>query len=213
MPQRGIKRDRETAVRVSRDLPLFYQFATKNFVGLSDSDLAVIGHIRLRDSGASLPSGSILLIRCNAPTPPRVTLKTRDSTGNLTGNTVSTFCDVTKVRDALEAGWRIAKPGLSTGVGRTNKSVIAAAELSNGLFYVFPITIADYDQYAEALGLVSSAEINTAAERARLIRGCSAPRPGQAKLVFPNGSTLTSFYGKDASLDGGFQKISDEILT
>jgi hypothetical protein len=192
---------------------MFYVFATKNFTGVSDTELQTIGHIRIRESGAALPSGAILLLRCNAPTPPRVTLKTRDGNGNLTGNTVSTFCDSTKVRDAIEAGWRLAKPGLSAGVGRTKKSVIAAAELSNGLLYVFPITIADYDQYAEVLDLVSSTEVNTPAERAKLIRGCSAPRPGQAKLVFPDGTTFTSFYGKDADLDGGFIKLSDEILT
>jgi hypothetical protein len=222
MAQRGVKRDKRIAVKVSTIQKLFYEFRTKDFsaaTSISAADLSTIGHIALGDEGdnTAIGQGSILLINCNSPRPPRVSKKLARPSGNSQAarrapNSASTFCAVDKVKAATAAGWRVQDRGLAPGVGSTPKSIITGARLSNGLIYVFPLERASYSIAKEPLGLIDPETINNESERARLIRACTAPRPGKATKNFPDGSTLTTFYSSGAPLTD-FRSLYQELLT
>lgn len=216
MGLRGIKRDKKIIVLVNPTSKLYYQFITKDLaaaVGISQSDLQVLGHIELGgtgDNAVQAPSGSIVLLRCNSPKPPRVSLTL---TSESTRKTVNTFCAVDKIKAAIAAGWSVRDQGLVPSVGLTPKSVVTAVKLSNGLLYITDLLIGDYDSFAPPLGLLDPKEINAEAERAKLIRGTSNNKPGRAIKVFTDGTKATQFYSYDAPLDDGWRAISKEVVS
>lgn len=209
---RGQLRDQNVAVKLTATT--FYQFKTKDLAsiaGISASDLAVLGQIPIADDGSGLPSGATVFLRANSPKPARVGKKLNSNSGNVQSN-ISTFCSFDALTNALRAGWNLQKQALTVSLSITGKQITAIAELSNDVLYCFSLNKADFDQYKEQLGLVGAETITTDAERARLVRGSSLPKPGKAKLKLENGKTFSTFCSHFAPLTGGFSRISQERL-
>jgi hypothetical protein len=213
---RGKKRDQLVAVRVNTTQQIYYQFNTKDLSainGVSEADLQLLGHIKIGEVGdgntSSIPAGALIFVRANAPKPPRVTKRT-GGTG-ASQESVGTFCAVDRLKDALRGGWNLVKQGRVVGLSNNSKTVTAVAKLSNGALYAFPMNKADFDANKEALGLEDATTINTDAERAKLVRASSLPRPGKAKKVLSTGATFTSFYSTEAPLTE-FQAMSQEVV-
>lgn len=216
---RGQLRNKQVYVTVNP--VLLYGFAAKDIAGITGvgaSDVAALGH--LTPAAAAGTAGAILCLGLNAPKPARVTKKL--SNAITAQSSVSTFASHTALGTALTAGWRIAKGirGASISAGGTGKrSLTAIATLSNGALYAFAMNAADYTAYSAPLGLTSAAEVTTDAERRKVVRGATRPRPGQAsiELAISNADTVTgystfsSFYSTDAPLTG-FNRLSEEDI-
>jgi hypothetical protein len=203
------------AVKVVKDQNTFYQFQTKNLAavaGVSAGNLSELGHIDLSDAGnlASIPQGSVIFYKANAPKPPRVTKKISTNNESIGQQSVGTFCAVDVLTSALGAGWRLSKPARGVSLSNTIRTVTALAELSNGILYAFPLAKTDFDSFGGELGLKSSESVNTAAERAKIVRASTLPKPGRASKVLSDGSTFSSFYSTNANPSG--YTLTSEIL-
>lgn len=212
---RGKKRDQVIAVKVVKDQNTYYQFQTKDLAaiaGISAGDLAQLGHINVGDAGAqaSIPIGSLIFYKANAPKPPRVTKKISTNNQSTGQQSVGTFCAVDVLQSALGSGWSLSKPGRGVSLSNTGRTVTALAELSNGTLYAFPMAAADFATFGGELGLRNSTSINTPAERAKVVRASTLPRPGKASKVLSDGSTFTSFYSTNTNPDG--YTLSSELL-
>ena len=212
---RGKKRNKMIAVKVVKDQNTYYQFQTKDLAavaGVSANQIAQLGHINVGDAGAaaSIPSGSMIFYKANAPKPPRVTrkLSTNDQTPGQ--QSVGTFCAVDVLQSALGNGWSLSKPGRGVSLSNTGRTVTALAQLSNGTLYAFPMAAADFATFGEELGLKDSTSINTPSERAKVVRASTLPKPGKASKVLQDGSTFTSFYSTDKNPEG--YTLTSEVL-
>lgn len=212
---RGKKRNKMIAVKVVKDQNTYYQFQTKDLAavaGVNANDLAQLGHIDVGDAGAqaSIPSGSLIFYKANAPKPPRVTKKITTNNQSTGQQSVGTFCAVDVLQSALGSGWSLSKPGRGVSLSNTGRTVTALAELSNGTLYAFPMAAADFASFGVELGLKDSTSINTPAERAKVVRASTLPKPGKASKVLPDGSTFSSFYSTDKNPVGYL--LSSEVL-
>ena len=212
---RGKKRNKMIAVKVVKDQNTYYQFQTKDLAavaGVSASDLALLGHINVGDAGAaaSIPSGSMIFYKANAPKPPRVTKKINTNSQSTGQQSVGTFCAVDALQSALGNGWSLSKPGRGVSLSKTGRTVTALAELTNGTLYAFPMAAADFATFGEELGLKNSTSITTPSERAKIVRASTLPKPGKASKVLQDGSTFTSFYSTDKNPEG--YTLTSEVL-
>lgn len=213
---RGKKRNKMIAVKVVKNQNTYYQFQTKDLAavaGVSASDLAQLGHINVGDAGAqaSIPSGSLIFYKANAPKPPRVTKKISTNNQSTGQQSVGTFCAVDVLQSALGSGWSLSKPGRGVSLSNTGRTVTALAELSNGTLYAFPMAAADFASFGEELGLKNSTSINTDGERAKVVRASTLPRPGKASKVLSDGSTFSSFYSTNTNPEG-YTLTSETLL-
>jgi hypothetical protein len=192
-------------VKVVKGQEIYYQFNSPDLskvVGVSSSDLAELGQINLSDA-AKVPAGAIIFYNANAPKPPRVT-KQLSKSGDTSPKqqSVSTFCSVEALTGALGKGWSIAKPGRGVSFSNTQRTVTALAKLSNGVRYAFPMAKADFETFGSTLGLENATTITSDAERAKVVRASTLPKPGRASIVLEDGSTFSSFYSSDKTPDG-----------
>lgn len=216
---RGKKRNKMIAVKVVKDQNTYYQFQTKDLAaitGVSASDLAQLGHINVGDAAAlaSIPSGSFIFYKANAPKPPRVTKKITggsSTTPDARQESVGTFCAVDALQSALGNGWSLSKPGRGVSLSNTGKTVTALAKLSNGILYAFPMSKADFATFGGELGLESSETVTTAAEKAKVVRASTLPKPGKASKVLSDGSTFSSFYSTNKN-PAGYTLTSEVLL-
>ncbi len=213
---RNVKRDQ--LVFVPANSKILYGFKTKDLTaigGISASDISALGH--LTSAAASTQTGKILVVGCNAPKPPRVSKKISTAAAG-TQQTVSTFCGVTNLATALGAGWNLAKQGkgvLLKAASATRGSLTVIAELSNGALYCFPMNKTDFDTHGASLGLKSSAEITTTAERDSLVRGSRVPKPGKASIELTGGGVFSSYFSTSKEGDlgqAGFNQLTEETI-
>jgi hypothetical protein len=202
---RGRKKDQRILVKVVKGQEVYYQFNSPDLskvAGVSTSDLSELGQINLNDP-SKVPAGAIVFYNANAPKPPRVTRKLKKTdTVSPAQQSVSTFCSVDALTGALGKGWSIAKPGRGVSLNNTIKTVTALAELSNGVMYAFPMAKVDFESFGSTLGLKNASTITTDAERAKIVRASSFPKPGRATKILDDGSTFSSFYSSSKTPDG-----------
>jgi hypothetical protein len=177
---RGVSRDQNALVKISKTQPIYYNFTTKSFaslVGISDADLRTqLGHLD------AAPTGVIVFVRSNSPKPPRVSKRIRNNPTAQQQGIVSTYCGVNDISKAIsEHGWSFQKRGRGVRLTNNNRTISAIAKLSTGVLVVEPKNADDVNSYAGPLGLILPGTINTAAEQARLVWGASFPKVGRAE--------------------------------
>ncbi|CCI18527.1 conserved hypothetical protein [Microcystis aeruginosa PCC 9807] len=204
---RGKPRDQIRAVLLGGNS--YYQFKTKDLAAVNsvqESDLALLGHIKLGEGGETLPAGAIVFLRANSPKPARVT---KTLTG--TQGSIGTFCAAQALQNALRNGWNLSKGATTVSLRATgSRTVTAIASLSNGALYAFALNKADFESYGADLKLQGAESITSDTERSKLVSGSSLPRPGKAKLVLTTGSIFSSYCSHDAPLSNGFTRMSAE---
>lgn len=214
---RNKKRDVRTFVAVNSSV--FYGFNTKDLAsiaGISTADLTTkLGHV-FSDNSTAL-TGKILILGAQAPKPPRVSKKIPTAAVG-TQQTVSTFCDKTKLGTAVSDKWNIIHRGRTVTARPASPrsgSQTAIAQLSDGSYYCFSMNKEDFTAYATALGLESAASITSQAERDKLISGTSYPRPGRAQIKLESGGSFQSFFSTAKAPDlgaAGFDVIEEEAV-
>lgn len=212
---RGQPRDEPVAARaVSATANTFYGFKRKdieNVQGINRTDVSALGHFTL----TALPQGALTFYRATSPKPPRVTkVATRNPNSTQQGS-VSTFLSVGSERTAINAGWNLVSGRKVVNLKITARYLTAIALLSDGTFYCFPMNIDDFGSFGADLGLIAPNTITTATERARLVMGCSRPRPARVGRQVGNGgkfSSFCSFNSLDSALAAGFYFISGELI-
>ncbi len=200
---RGVLRENFVAVRCfSATADTYFGFKTKDFASLpnvSESDIQALGFLLPE----ALPNGSLLFVRANAPKPPRarkVILK--NPTVSQQGS-ISSYFSIEQSSAVLAAGWTISKAAMPVALRATARFTTAIAKVSNGAYYCWNMNTADFAAYAEPLGLLSSVNITSATERAKLVRGASLPRPARAVRKFDDAKSFSTFVSFDKIDDLG----------
>lgn len=215
MPEytRGRRRDTYTLVRLTNNPSTFYAFYRKDYSGIqgiANNSFAPLGHT----TNVSVPPGSYIFLRAQAPKPARVKRFLNRDAGPNEQIAISTFCSPLSINSAQNAGWRLTKPPRSV-VLRNARSVTAIAELSTGALYCFPLNSTDYDAWRVELGLTNFSGINSATERALLVSGSSIPRPGKVERPNGRGGKQTTFVAtgsEDAAERAGWTVVTREFV-
>ena len=212
---RGQKR--EELVYVAIGAALMYGWKRKDLnsiPGLTAEHIAALGHVL----PAAVGAGKILVFLANAPKPPRVTHKLSNPVSQQGSG--GTFCAPANLSNAFGKGWTRTKRGRGvrlTAPSPTVRKISAIAELSDGSLYVYPLDQADFNTFGAAFGLENSTSITSATEKGKLVSGSSLPKPGEAELTLDDGTSFSTFYGKNASFDIAGARVSiiseEEILT
>lgn len=212
---RGEKREKLTFVKVgSVTSNVYYGWDAKDLASETNvgaADLAALGHVAIE----TLTSADLYFLRAQSPKPGRAKKVINAAPGVANKATVSTFYGAGSVKNLLQAGWKVEKRPRGVSLSNNTRYITAIAELSNGTLYCFPMNRADFDTYAEPLGLKAPASITTDAERLRLVQSSGFPRPGKAGIQLPSGASFSSFFSTDKESDlraAGF-KISMSELT
>ena len=212
---RGETRENLTLVRVnSSESTLYYGWKSKDLASetnVATSDLIALGHTNFEN----LASGSIYTLRAQAPKPGRCNKIIRRNPTVVQKGSVSTFYGAGSLKTALAAGWNPIKRPRTVSLTNTPRYVTAVAELSNGVFYVFPLNKADFETYKAALGLKAPREVRSTAERNRLVRGASVPRPGRVGKDLGDGKTFSTFFSTESessALDTDLKLIEREYI-
>lgn len=212
---RGQKRDTMIFVAVNTSIRFGWKSKDLSAVtGITSTDITNLGH---QKQSALTGTGLILVVGAQSPKPARVT---RKLSGASVGQqqSVNTYCAHDKLAAALGAGWNLAKPSRGVtirGASADRAGLTAIATLSDGSKYCFPMNKTDFDSYKTPLGLETAATITTATERAKLVSGCSKPRPGKAALQLAGGSTFSSFFSTAKMgdlLGAGYDVLAEEVV-
>lgn len=212
---RGRKKDQTSFVLVTPSL--LYGFTTFDLAGLSgvtSGDLSGnLGHLTAAQAAAN---AAIKVMGANSPKPPRVSKRLLNATVSQP-STVSTFCAYNRLTNARSNDWKLSsrpRGVRTTPPGGNRKQITAIAELSNGAQYAWSLNQADFNLYAQALGLANASQLSQQ-ERDRLIMGSTTPKPGMAELKLPDGKSFSSFVSTSAlqtAQAAGFAIISPEVL-
>lgn len=210
---RGKPRNRLCMLRMN-SAGLYYGFKTREFTGtgVSDGDLnAQLGWI-LPPSGIPefLDPNSLLIIRANAPKPPKFTKKITP-TGTTTGLiplSLTLFCSPEKISTAIAAGWALAKRARGVKfVGETSSTrqmtafvKVPATTGTGNYYYGFSCDKSTFTNYGTLLGLKSTAQLSVAERESRCFVGASDPKPKRASLKTVNGD-VSSFCSEDEVLN------------
>lgn len=193
---------------------LYYGFKAREFTGtgISDADLkAQLGWIIPPETIPSFMDGNfgnaLLIIRANAPKPPRVTKKTTatGTTGDIP-KTLTLFCSPLKVAAARATGWQLAKNGIGVkfvGEASSARQITAFVEVSgegsdtsSKFYYGFSCDRATFSNYGALLGLQSTQQLSADQREKRCFMGASFPKPKRASLKTANGN-ISSFCSSD----------------
>ena len=210
---RGRRRDTYTLVLLNQNPRVFYAFYRKDYSGISgisNSDFQNLGHT----VGITPPDGSLVFLRAQSPKPARVKKVINPNAGATQQVSVSTFCATNFLDQAQANSWTIVKRPRGVSL-KSKRSITAIAELSNGVLYAFPLNGDDYQNNADVLGFKRISEINSAAERARLVSGSSRPRPGKASIVRSTGGEFQTFFStanEDQLRQNGWSIDENEYL-
>ena len=207
---RGVLRDNFVFVRLTQGQAVYYGFTTKDFGALPNVTAGELnsnlGHL------TAVPTGAVVFVRSTSPKPPRVRKVIQANPGVNQQESVSTFCDPSKLNDALNAGWQLAKRGNSISIANNARTVGAGALLSNDAIVITPINKADFDSYGGELGLLAPASIGVT-ERERCVFGASRPKAGIAKKQLTGtGSVTKPFSTATNVLTSGWQILQDELI-
>lgn len=200
---RGVLRDNFVAVRCfSATANTYFGFKTKDFSSIPNVDASDVQALGFTLPEA-IPNGGLLFLRANSPKPPRARKVILKNPTVAQQGSISSYFSVENTSEVLAAGWTISKAALPVSLRATTRFTTAIAKVSNGAYYCWNMNTADFAAYSDALGLLSATNITSAAERARLVRGASLPRPAKAVRKFDDGKTFSSFVSFDKIDDLG----------
>lgn len=207
---RGKPRDRLCMLRMN-SAGVYFGFKTREFTGtgVSDGDLnAQLGWI-LPPSGIPefLDPNSLLILRANAPKPPKVSKKLNPAATGTTGTiplSLTLFCSPEKLGTATAAGWALAKRARGVKFVSENASArqmtafvkVPATAGTGDYYYGFSCDKSTFSNYGALLGLKSPAQLSATERESRCFVGASSPKPKRASLKLANGS-VSSFCGED----------------
>ena len=191
----------------------------QGITGLSDTDvIEQLGLINITTSG--VPSGFIAIMGANSPKPPRLTFHSN-------GRSVTMFCDYTKYRTALRAGWTGAHRGRARGLGDSASQFVATVEIW-GLHYCWNaysdiLTIGEGSDgaigIAELCGIQDAATALTSdAELDLIVFGTSKPRPAEATFTVAAGTGSTKkpnvkfFVAEEKEIDNALRKYCKSLI-
>ena len=210
---RGKSRDRLCMLRLNSQ-GMYFGFKTREFsgTGVSDTDLnAQLGWI-LPPSGipSFLDPNSLLILRANAPKPPKFSKKLTPS-GTTTGViplSLTLFCSPEKISTAMAAGWALAKRSRGIKfVGENSSSrqmtcfvKVPATTGTGDYFYGFSCDKSTFTNYGSLLGLKAPAQLSATERESRCFIGASSPKPKNATLKTANGN-ISSFCSEDKVFD------------
>lgn len=204
---RGVRRDKQSFVKVSRTTNLYYGFKTKDLTALQSvslTDLVALGHLTV----AALPSTRITIMGANSPKPPRVRKILTTTPTVSTQESASTYCGVDAISTALAAGWNLVNGGRGIKVTNNARTTTVAAKIEEGGYYLFPMNTADATAYAATLGLVLPGSLS-ASERANAFSGSTFPRPHKLSKNLTAGTitTFCSYDNVDDALAAGWEQL------
>lgn len=194
---RGVTRELLVCVRCfSATANTYFGFKTKDFAeisGVSNDDITPLGY----QTPDLLPNGSLLFIRANAPKPPRARKVINKNPSVAQQGSISSYFSLGYEPAILAAGWNITKGATPVTLKANARFTTAIAKVSNGAYYAWSMNTADFAAYQADLGLLSIADITTAAERAKLVRGSALPRPAKAVRNFDDAKSFSTFVSFD----------------
>lgn len=193
---------------------LYYGFKSREFTGTGISDADLSSQLGWIIPPSTIPEfldpNALLIIRANAPRPPRFTKKTI-ATGETSGDipkSLTLFCSPEKTGTARAAGWNLAKGGL--GVKFTNEASltrqmsafvkVSATTGTADFFYGFSCDKGTFSNYGAILGLRSPAQLTAEQREKRCFTGASSPKPKRATLKTANGE-ISTFCSEDKIYD------------
>ncbi len=184
---------------------VYYGFKSREFTGtgISDSDLnSQLGWIIPPSTiPAFLDPNALLIVRANAPKPPRFTKKTTAS-GETTGTipqSLTLFCSPEKTATARASGWTLAKNGIGVKfVGESSSTrqmtcfvKVLATTGTADFYYGFSCDKGTFTNYGTILGLKSPQQLTADEREKRCFTGASSPKPKRATLKLASGDIST----------------------
>lgn len=193
---------------------LYYGFKSREFTGTGISDADLSSQLGWIIPPSTIPEfldpNALLIIRANAPKPPRFSKKTTAS-GEVAGtipNSVTLFCSPEKVATARASGWSFAKNGIGIKfVGETSSTrqmscfvKVTATIGTADFFYGFSCDKSTFNNYGTILGLQSPQQLTAEQREKRCFTGASSPKPKRATLKTANGE-ISTFCSEDKIYD------------
>lgn len=184
---------------------LYYGFKSREFTGTGISDADLSSQLGWIIPPSTIPEfldpNALLIIRANAPKPPKFTKKTT-ATGETSGEipkTLTLFCSPEKTAVARAAGWNLAKGGIGvkfTGENSSTRQMSAFVKVSAttgtaDFFYGFSCDKGTFSNYGAILGLQSPQQLTADQREKRCFTGASSPKPKRATLKTANGEVST----------------------